>query len=154
MKDTRHGRGHMVWFHLHEIQAQVKLTCGDRVRLGNTDFQERAWGNFLEEWTETLLSWVVYTHKNSSSWNKIWSLYLMQIIPHSKGRKGKEGNKKSPRAISDLYAEWILTLPSSDVSQQSSVRTKVGNFKQLPQIPEGGPRVGMPLPATSWDLDL
>ena len=45
-----------------------------------------------------------------------------------------------------MLSESCLTLSSSDVSQQSLVQTKVGKFKQLPQIQEWGPRVGVPLP--------
>lgn len=95
-KDTRHRRRHT-----------VPLTWSSSTNKTNLWSQNQTGGYWLPGKGVRELSGRmnlaslelggIYTHKNSSSWNKIWSLYLMQIIPHSKGRKGKEKNKrKSP----------------------------------------------------------
>lgn len=49
----------------------------------------------------------------------------------------------SPRSVCELYAMRILTSPSSEVSPSLPGWTKVGNLKQLPQIQEGVPGVGV-----------
>ena len=85
---------------------------------------------------------------------KIWALYHMQIISHSKEGGRRTEKRKSPL---ELYVTHILGeswhLLHQTFYNNLLVWTKVGKFKQIPQIQEGGPRVGLYLshvPVVTW----